>query len=247
MGNGMRGLCGSSAEVEAWELDAAGASGSILKMDRVGAAEEGHSRGTNKGLSRAQNSPFLGAQFAGRAFKRFLEQLGVRHQFTAPYTPQENPTERTNRTIETMIAQFTEDDQICWDEKWPELMLAMNSGVSDTTGYSPAFVVQGREPRLPKALYDEETVGTGQGTETPDENAKKLKELFQLVRRNLKRAAQDQARHYNLRRRPWRPKVGEGERKIKREEKKLSKPEQETRPQSWEANPGSGRVISGSG
>ncbi|BFF96472.1 uncharacterized protein DMAD_05110 [Drosophila madeirensis] len=150
-----------------------------------------------------------GVQFTSRSFKKFLEQLGVRHQFTAPYTPQENPTERTNRTVKTMIAQFTEGDQRCWDEKWPELMLAFNSGVSQSTGYSPAFVVQGREPRLPRALYDEEALGTGQGTLPPQENATKMKELFELVRRNLERAAQDRARFYNLRRRAWKPKVGD--------------------------------------
>ncbi|EDW38772.1 GL16231 [Drosophila persimilis] len=121
------------------------------------------------------------------------------------YTPLENPTERTNRTVKTMIAQFTEGDQRCWDEKWPELMLAMNSGVSDSTGYSPEFVVQRGESRLPRALYDEETIGTGQASKTPDEDARKLKKLYQLVRRNLEKAAQDQARHYNLRRRPWKP------------------------------------------
>ncbi|XP_033254223.1 uncharacterized protein LOC117193596 [Drosophila miranda] len=96
-----------------------------------------------------------------------------------------------------------------WDEKWPEIMLAVNSGVSESTGYSPAFVVQGREPRLPKALYDDEALGTGQGTPTPDENAAKLREVFQLVRRNLERAAQDQARYYNLRRRAWKPTIGD--------------------------------------
>lgn len=44
-----------------------------------------------------------GVQFTSRSFKRFLKELGVRHPFTAPHTPQENP-ERANRTVKTMIA-----------------------------------------------------------------------------------------------------------------------------------------------
>ncbi|XP_043064803.1 uncharacterized protein LOC122320701 [Drosophila ficusphila] len=88
-------------------------------------------------------------------------------------------------------------------------MLAVNSSVSDSTGYSPAFLTQGREPRLPNSLYDRETIGTGKAAETPEENAKKLRELFEVVRRNLEKAAQDQSRHYNLRRREWNPKVGD--------------------------------------
>ncbi|EDW49586.1 GM10413 [Drosophila sechellia] len=57
-------------------------------------------------------------------------------------------------------------------------------------------------------LFDEQTTGTGRCTETPAENAEKLKEIFELVRRNMESAAQDQATRYNLRRRPWKPKVG---------------------------------------
>ncbi|XP_070142431.1 uncharacterized protein [Drosophila kikkawai] len=76
-------------------------------------------------------------------------------QYTAPYTPQQNPTERANRTIKTMVAQYIEDKQTTWDELLPEFNLAINSSISDSTGFSPAFIVQGREPRLPGALYDE--------------------------------------------------------------------------------------------
>lgn len=35
-----------------------------------------------------------GIQFNSRSFKRFLEGLGERHKFTAPYTPLENPKKR---------------------------------------------------------------------------------------------------------------------------------------------------------
>ncbi|XP_043064434.1 uncharacterized protein LOC122320322 [Drosophila ficusphila] len=149
-----------------------------------------------------------GVQFTSKAFKRFLEELGVRHQFTEPYTPQENPTERANRTVKTMIAQLAGADQRTWDDKWPELQLAVNTSVAESTG-SPAFVTQGREPRLPKALFDEHTIGTGKATQTPKENAQKLSEIFEVVRRNMKKTAQYQARHYNLRRRPWTPRIGD--------------------------------------
>jgi len=65
------------------------------------------------------------------------------------------------------------------------------------------------EPRLPSSLYYKETLGTGQATKTPEENAIKLKEVFEIVRRNMEKASQDQARHYNLRRRQWSPAVGD--------------------------------------
>ncbi|KAL7725468.1 hypothetical protein ACLKA6_017759 [Drosophila palustris] len=150
-----------------------------------------------------------GAQFTSRTFKNFLQDTGVKHQYTAPYTPQENPTERANRTVKTMIAQFAGANQRFWDEALPEITLAVNTSVTASTGYSPAFVTQGREPRLPQALFDEVTIGTGQVAQEPRENARKLEEIFEIVRRSLEKAAQDQARHYNLRRRSWKPSVGD--------------------------------------
>jgi len=106
-----------------------------------------------------------------------------------------------------MTAQFAGQDQRNWDEKWPEIMLAVNTSTSESIGHTPAFLTQCREPRLPSSLYDKETLGTGRATETPEENANKLREVFEIVRRHMEKVSQDQARHYNLRRRQWSPAV----------------------------------------
>jgi len=71
--------------------------------------------------------------------------MGAKQQFTAPYTPQENLTERANRTGKTMIAQFAGQNQRNWDEKWPEIMLAVNTSVSESTGHTSSFITQVRE------------------------------------------------------------------------------------------------------
>lgn len=150
-----------------------------------------------------------GTQFTSRIFRKFLDEYGVHQQLTAPYTPQENPTERANRTIKTMIAQFSEQQHNKWDEFLPEMMLAINTSVSESTGYSPAFLTQGREPRLPKALYDEVTIGTGAENPDPVNRSKNLKEIFEIVKRNLIQSSVEQQRHYNLRRRQWKPRIGD--------------------------------------
>jgi len=64
-------------------------------------------------------------------------------------------------TVKTVIALFAGQNQRNWDEKRREIMLAVNTSVSKSTGYTPSFITQGREPRLPSALYDREPVGTG--------------------------------------------------------------------------------------
>jgi len=43
-----------------------------------------------------------GSQFSSKTFKDFLKETGVEPQFTAPYCPRENPT---NRTVKAMTAQ----------------------------------------------------------------------------------------------------------------------------------------------
>jgi len=74
-----------------------------------------------------------GVQFAIRTFKSFLNEMGIRQQFNAPYTPQE----------------------------------------------------------------------------TPDENANKLRKIFEIVQRYQEKASQDHARHCNLRRRQEPPALGD--------------------------------------
>jgi len=93
-----------------------------------------------------------GNQFTSRSFKAFCKQAEMEIQYTAPYTPQQNSTERANRTIKTMVAQNIEEKHATWDVLLPELNLAINSSVLDSTGFSPAFIVHGMEPRLPGAL-----------------------------------------------------------------------------------------------
>jgi len=149
-----------------------------------------------------------GTQFTSRALKDYFTKLGVEVQYTAPYCPQENPTERINRTVKTLISQLSEDDQSSWDSMLPEISLAINSSISDSTGYTPAYLTQGRELRLPAMLYDELTPGSGVLHTGPEDMASRLKGIFDIVRSNLHRASLEQARHYNLRRREWRPTLG---------------------------------------
>jgi len=143
-----------------------------------------------------------GVQFTGKKTKTAMEQ-----QFTAPYTPHQNPTERTNRTIGTMMAQITGVEQTKWDENLPELMLTYNSSTSESTARNPAQLLYGRELRLPKALFDEVTQGSGMfrnhgkmETTENDQNRSGGK---------YGRRSQAQKHHYDLRKREWKPEVGQ--------------------------------------
>ncbi|KAM8702429.1 hypothetical protein ACLKA7_007760 [Drosophila subpalustris] len=142
-----------------------------------------------------------GTQFTSRAFKTYCNQLGMTLQHTAPYSQQQNPTEHAKRTVKTMMSQYLDGEQSSWDTLLPEISLAINSSKSDSNGFSPAYMVQGREPRLPGMLYHEVTPSLGTEAQQPDDKARHLQEIFKVAKENMQRATAEQSRHYNLRRR----------------------------------------------
>ncbi|XP_046810064.1 uncharacterized protein LOC124420627 [Lucilia cuprina] len=109
-----------------------------------------------------------------------------------------------------MIAQFTEHNQRKWDEQLPELSLALNSSKQSSTKFSPAYLTQGRELRLPNTVFNEKTESEViESSMNPGEKHTHLQEIFAFVKDNLHRATNSQAKYYNLRRRDWSPRKGD--------------------------------------
>lgn len=79
-----------------------------------------------------------GSQFTSGSFRKFLKEHYVKHQFTPPYSPQCNSTDRINRVIKTCIKQFLGNDQRHWDESI-QLQFAINNACQESTGYSAAM------------------------------------------------------------------------------------------------------------
>jgi hypothetical protein len=57
--------------------------------------------------------------------------------------------ERMNRTLEGMLSAFVEERQRDWDEHLPYLAMAYRSAVHETSGFTPNFMMMGREADLP--------------------------------------------------------------------------------------------------
>jgi hypothetical protein len=94
-----------------------------------------------------------GTQYSGGTFRTLLQELGIVHRLTPPYTPQANPVVRTNKTLKTMVAQFCEADQKNWDARLLELMFALNTSRHESTRYTPALLNFGRELVVPNAVH----------------------------------------------------------------------------------------------
>ncbi|KAL6419674.1 hypothetical protein ACFW04_011286 [Cataglyphis niger] len=145
-----------------------------------------------------------GTQFKSAPLAARLKACQIEHRTAPVRAPHCNPVERTNRTIKTMIAQYVDRDHREWDEALNALQFAYNTAVHDATGYTPAFVNHGRELVPPTSA-----VPRNPAAPTPDVVQQRLQEAEEVVRINLARSFQRQERHYNLRRRQWRPQIGD--------------------------------------
>jgi len=104
-----------------------------------------------------------------------------------------------------MISQFVGKNHRRWDEHLPAIQYAYNSADHDATGFSPAYLNYGRELSPPHPTDRERP----HEATPPSRWSRRLADAKELVRVNLARAFHRQEKYYNLRRRDWRPKMGD--------------------------------------
>ncbi|XP_071374845.1 retrovirus-related Pol polyprotein from transposon 412 [Centroberyx affinis] len=94
-----------------------------------------------------------GRDFESKIIKELLTMLGIRKSRTSPYHPQGDPQpERFNRTLLSMLGTLDPAQKPRWSQRISQLVHAYNSTRNDATGYSPYFLMFGREARLPVDL-----------------------------------------------------------------------------------------------
>ncbi|KAE8747049.1 hypothetical protein FOCC_FOCC006187 [Frankliniella occidentalis] len=145
-----------------------------------------------------------GQQYRGEEMKKLCTEFKIDQRFNLPYNPRSNPTERTNQTLGAMLRSYSKENQKKWDEHLPEIQHALRSSVSTVTGFSPNFLVFGKEVPLDgrlRLLHPQDELAT----EDPMEYSKIFQRLEILrtdVQKKLIAAQEKSAARYNLRRRP---------------------------------------------
>lgn len=155
-----------------------------------------------------------GKQFVSHHFRDLANEYRTKLLFNANYHPQNNPAERANRVIKTMIRSYLRNDHRMWDENLAKIACAINTAKHEVTKHTPYYLNYGREQVLdgkyfnPHAQENDLEVNpiSRHGTEHLSEQ---FNNIFTAVRRELDRAYEKNCRVYNLRRRPDEYEVGD--------------------------------------
>jgi len=92
----------------------------------------------------------LGAEFNNTLFKSLRHLSGIKQSHTTPYHPMGNgQCERFNRTIINMLKTLPSNFKLNWHLHVKKLTHAYNSTANKSTGFSPFYLIFGREARLP--------------------------------------------------------------------------------------------------
>ena len=88
--------------------------------------------------------------FESRLISKLCKLGRVKKLRTSPYHPQSNgQCERFNATLLSMLGTLSLEGKATWTDKVGTLVHAYNSTKSAITGFSPHYLMFGREPKLP--------------------------------------------------------------------------------------------------
>ena len=142
-----------------------------------------------------------GGEFNSELFEELHRLGGIQISNTTAYHPMGNgEAERMNRTLINMLKALPEDQKKRWKNHLPHLTFAYNSMIHKSTGFSPFFLLFGRESRLPiDAIMPIEAEKLTR--KTYDRFVKNWKESLrqahQVANQNISKAAAANKRQYD--------------------------------------------------
>ncbi len=145
-----------------------------------------------------------GRNFESRLFSEVCQRLGVKKTRTTPLRPQSDGlVERFNRTLATQLAILTSQHQRDWDQHLPLVLWAYRTAVQESSQYTPAALMFGRELRTPVDLVfgspPEPEIAGGPELDYFRRLKERLSTVHQLAREALEDAGARQKRAYDNR------------------------------------------------
>ncbi|XP_065369018.1 uncharacterized protein LOC135961445 [Calliphora vicina] len=144
-----------------------------------------------------------GSQFKANDFNAFLTSYGVKHTYTAVYSPQSNASERVNRSVIAGIRSYLKHDHKMWDEHLSQISCALRNSYHQSIHCSPYHAVFGFDMVTHGSTY--ELLNNLRLLNEPtyqlsrDDNLKLIRSDLQ---KHIKAAYDANQKTYNLRARP---------------------------------------------
>jgi hypothetical protein len=89
-------------------------------------------------------------RFTAHFWRAFWTSLGSTLDMGTAYHPEsDGQTENANKTLEIMLRSVIDFAQVDWDEHLAAAELAFNNSKNETTGFTPFYMMYGREARMP--------------------------------------------------------------------------------------------------
>ena len=141
-----------------------------------------------------------GRNFESKLIEHLCQLAGVQKLRTSPYHPQTNgQCERFNGILLNMLGTLTPEQKKDWKSHVSALVHAYNCTRNAATGFSPYFLLFGREPRLPVDVEFGLQRGGQRGSPGESNNISQLRRRFTFAHRKAKHMAQrQQATHRGL-------------------------------------------------
>lgn len=138
-----------------------------------------------------------GSENVNKVMKEVMERLNIDHVRTSVYHPQSNAkVERFHRTLHDILAKKVSQNPQTWDLHLNQALAAIRFNVSESSKYSPFYLLYNRDPVLPvdnlfklRRKY--------QGESWHEIALQEQHKTFTQVRRSMKRAKQKQARYHD--------------------------------------------------
>ena len=140
-----------------------------------------------------------GRQFESLLLSEVCKLLGIQKSRTTAYHPQSDGlVERWNRTLLQSLSTMVDDHPEDWDECVRKICMAYNTSLHPTTGFTPFYLMFGRQAKLPVELL----YGTPERDEVPQSQyatdlKASLEEAYQQVREKSARKLERQKELYD--------------------------------------------------